>query len=221
MKDCKEKYKELCEVLCKNIKDKYEILNEKIDENIWRNTKPIMGNIVENEIAKLINCIIDNKDYKYIIDAQLSIEDKGKKGILRPDIIIVKDGMIKYIIEVKAQLGHTGKIDLFKYSDIQEILIKLPYIKYKEIQFEKDNKDEKGRIEKTIKCDKSVKTIFINLLEQNSRKNEPDLKILSNVRFFELFKKGCWYNDISYENIQDNEEYGFKAFIDYIYEQKN
>lgn len=220
MKECKEKYQEHCDILCKNIKKEYERLNIKIDENIWRNTKTIMGNIVENEIAKLINSIINNKEYKYIIDVHLLTEDKGTKKVLRPDIIIIKDEKIKYIIEAKAQLGHTGKIDLNKYKKRQQVLIESPYINYNEIQFKKDRKDKNERIKKTLKCDKDVETIFINLLEQNSRNNEPKETIVKGVRFFELFGKGCWYNDISYKYIKEDEVYGFKAFIDYIYKKK-
>ena len=97
------------------LKTKYEKLElENINKcsNIKRHTKPIMAEYVENSIAILLNDILGKK-YDYIIDSQISVDDKK---IVRPDIIICdKNNIIHGIIEVKAQLGYS-KIDPEKYN---------------------------------------------------------------------------------------------------------
>ena len=117
------------EELIEYIKDRYdksEMDNIYRKKNIKRHTHPIMSEYVENAVAILINAILTkknkNNDYKYLIDTQLCIENKkGKKSIIRPDIIIYSENnginTIHGIVEVKSQLGYAGN---FKKKDYDE-----------------------------------------------------------------------------------------------------
>ena len=217
MNNTEKYYKKYCTMLTNAINNNYKVLNYKIDKNIWRNTRIAMGNCVENEIAKLVNSILKRRDYKYIIDAQLYY---GEKNPIRPDILVVdKDNIIRYMFEIKSQMGYCRDTELEDYKSNQDKLCKAKLIKYNRIQFEKGiEKDAivpmNTRVKEELVCDKNIKTIFVNLMQSNGVSKE--LKNINGVFYFSLFKKGIWYDSISYENINEDKKHGFKAFIDYI-----
>lgn len=217
MEETEKNYKKYCHMLTESVNNNYKVLNYRIEKNIWRNTRIAMGNCVENEIAKLINYVLKRKDYKYIIDAQLNY---GEKNPIRPDILVVdKANVIKYMFEIKSQMGFSRNTKLEEYKAKQEKLFNASLIQYNRIQFEKGNeKDEivpiKNRVKERLTCDKNIKTIFVNLMQSNGLSKE--FENIKGVTYFSLFKKNTWYDSISYDNINDDKKHGFKAFIDFI-----
>lgn len=201
------------------LKKKYENLElENINKcsNIKRHTKPIMAEYVENSIAILLNDILGKK-YNYIIDPQISVDDKK---IVRPDIIICdKNNIIHGIIEVKANLGYS-KITPEKYNKKNNKIKEASNNNILKIN-NKTSGDDLAKEKVPMKVSEDCIDCVVILTDQNDHGNLKNLEEQKDINYFVLFKgEKIWYNNIDATKLNKDKD-GFESFVEFISRIKN
>ena len=172
-------------------------------KNINRYTKPTMANYAENAIAILINEILKEKKYNYLIDAQLYV---GKSKTIRPDIIIYdNNNVIHGIIQVKAQIGYETENVKEKYNT-----------KLKQLE-DASNKGilKISKIKQLFTISKNYKECIVILMSANSHSFKENFKGLNYFVIFDNNNSGNWYHNLSKELLNHNTN-GIDDFIDFI-----
>ena len=201
------------------LKTKYEKLElENINNcsNIKRHTKPIMAEYVENSIAILLNDILGKK-YDYIIDSQISVDDKK---IVRPDIIICdKNNIIHGIIEVKAQLGYS-KNDPEKYNKKNNEIKEASNNNTLKIN-NKTSGDDSNKEKVSMKVSEDCIDCLVILTDHNNHGNFKKLEEQKDINYFVLFKgEKIWYDNIDATKLNKDKD-GFDSFVEFISRIKN
>lgn len=99
--------KSLIYLIKENDRIKKEYKREK--NNVILGRKFQLGSIFQYELAKEL---FQKTDYTALVDYPISFKYRGKNKTLYPDILILKGGKLKGVIEVKIDLGYL-KIDHF------------------------------------------------------------------------------------------------------------
>ena len=221
------------------IKGKYVINTKEMDnvggnKNIKRYTYLTMSGYVENAIAVLINDILKSKGkkYKYIIDAQLSVDSK----LYRPDIVIYDDdNNIHGLVEIKAQLGYANSFneggsyvnrikrirkaksivskvreksdEIFNLTNEMRYLKELDKVKYKDKIKELNIKIKQLNEENAVNYSANNCKDFVVILTPSV--GFSNLKNFKCTDYFVLFQGGketVWYNNIDkrYLNTKNN-----------------
>ena len=205
--------------------------NRYLDNKIVRKINPSMSNVCENEVALLAREILCDK-YKYLVDCYLpyKIKDKNSKkdiGNFRPDVVIIKringKNTIVGIIEVKAQMGYSGVLDIEKYDEkvnglkyFERVNIKFDENEYEILAKNKKVKDfylqeyNMGKDNRVIELEvsKNFHYFIVNVLASNHYQNvigtikKIDGGKYPDIHFYSLFG-GCkdtanelWYNNL-------------------------
>lgn len=233
----KNNVKELSNELGERIKNAYEFYTsmkeDYIDKRIIRKIGLPMSNSCENEIARMISKILNNK-YNIIVDSYIPYNDviTKKNKLYRPDIIIIKtykrEGKIVNeiiaIVEVKAQMGYCGILNTKVYED------KITGLFSDEFNISNDEYErlscnaqkfyinmglEEIKDKKTIKYEinNNLKIFIVNLMDSNHVKNVEGtignfIDNKSNVNFYNLYGansniQNIWYNNLGYSCIYE------------------
>ena len=187
-----EKSKEITE-LKSRIKKIWTQTRTNISENIKRGHTRSISTDVEDSIALFISAVLDNKVSIYI-DPSISVGGKTH----RPDLLIVKDGTIIALVEIKANMGWCREAKTVIDNEIVD----------KHVLFSK---------EKTLKCKfsneelteveykKDAALFFIALTAQNGGEEE---QIQNNISY--ALSKGVnhyllfdgWYDTLKNRDIE-------------------
>lgn len=186
------------------IKKAYEDSIVLEEECIYRGHAPSLSCMVENTICYYVKDLLGD-GYTYYIDPTISKENTKNGKCVRPDILVVKNNIIQYVIEVKANSGWARRINeeyLKKLiSDFEMFKEKNKEIKVEYKTF-KTNDDKKFEL---IKTNSKVKYLYVVLTSRNNsdKNHENNYKLLkaNGIKYFTLFSG--WYTNLKEINKGD------------------
>lgn len=166
---------------------------------VVRGTIPAVASKFEDEFGIFLYKILGD-DYTILIDYPIRIKGDGR---ITPDVVVVKDGTIQLMLELKNDLGYE-KADWRKERDKRiERLNKVNIVTYSEY-----NSGTRTKVDKTLNVPNNVPYGTIILCQKNGRKRV--LEIINDcknancqgdkVPYFILMKdKDTHANDILFE----------------------
>lgn len=140
-----------------------------------------------------------NTKYNVIVDTAITLDNR--KQPLYPDIILLKDGTLKAIIELKLALGFLHPDYLKGFSSKQRKIRNASSFTY-------NIKDELGEIfsSEKIEVNRSFKKLAVVITEQNDHGRSTRFeKVMKNNGYKTLFilnKSGPWPHEFKWDDIK-------------------
>lgn len=188
----KPQFEELFNLFIRKMKSEFNTsfqkkLNGIIGGSIIRGTSPSLSHVFEDNFADFLYNLFKEKDYKYLIDVNLSVKiNSAKSTQYKPDILVIekRTSTIKAIFELKIDDARANdewvkdanqKLDILKavssYQDKTNNYIKYRIIKVDELGLPITNRA--GKIqhhERTLSCSPNARVACLALCKENSRK---------------------------------------------------
>lgn len=174
-----------------NISKVWRETKENIGDNIFRGHTRSISSDVEDAIAVFTSSVLKNK-FEIYIDPSVTVNKKTN----RPDFLIIKDGKVVALAEIKSNMGYcrnaTNVID--KIYEMNEIFKNAGTIKCKF-----SNQDSR-----TVEYSKGTKLLLIALTSQNGGKPASIMKNINyakskDINHFLLFNG--WYDNLTNRDI--------------------
>jgi|GEM_PF-7082227 len=171
---------------------------------VVRGTIPAVASKFEDEFGIFLYKLLGN-EYTILIDYPIRMKGDGR---ITPDVVVVKDGTIQLLLELKNDLG-------YEKADWREKLIKRVerLKKVNTVIYSEYNSDSRTKIDKTLHVPNDVPYGAVILCQKNGRKRV--LEIINDCKeancrgdkipYFILMKdKDIHANDILFEEEMNN-----------------
>ena len=174
-----------------NISKVWTETKENIGENIFRGHTRSISSDVEDAIAVFTSSVLENK-FEIYIDSSVTVNKKTN----RPDFLIIKDGKVVALAEIKSNMGccRNATDTINKIYEMNERFKNAGTI---ECKF--SNQESR-----TVKYSKDTKLLLIALTSQNGGKTASIMKNINyakskDINHFLLFNG--WYDNLTNRDI--------------------
>ncbi|KKC47742.1 hypothetical protein VE23_12505 [Paenibacillus sp. D9] len=135
---------------------------------VVRGTIPAVASKFEDEFGIFLYKLLgDENDYSILIDYPIRLKGDGR---ITPDVVVIKDGTIQLILELKNDLGYEKGDWREKLKNRIERLKKVNIVTYSEY-----NSDSRTKTDKTLYVPNDVPYGTVILCQKNGRKRVLDI----------------------------------------------